>query len=63
MREATEAGTTHLGASGGPGVPWWVVPPLGHPLGAALAQWVPFGPKKISVKFHGVWTPFDIDFL
>ena len=24
-------GTTHLGAPGGPGAPWWVVPPLGHP--------------------------------
>ena len=37
--------------------------PLGAPPGAALAQWVPSGPKKISVKFRGVWTPFDIDFL
>ena len=24
-------GTTHLGAPGPPGVPWWVVPPSGHP--------------------------------
>ena len=31
MREATEVGTTHLGAPGPPGVPWWVVPPSGHP--------------------------------
>ena len=25
-------GTTHLGAAGGPGVPWWVVPPRVTPL-------------------------------
>ena len=24
-------GTTHLGAPRPPGVPWWVVPPSGHP--------------------------------
>ena len=24
-------GTTQLGAPGGPGAPWWVVPPSGHP--------------------------------
>ena len=31
MRETTEVGTTHLGAPGPPGAPWWVVPPSGHP--------------------------------
>ena len=31
MQEATEVGTTHLGVPGGLGVPWWVVPPSGHP--------------------------------
>ena len=25
-------GTTHLGAPGPLGAPWWVMPPLGHPL-------------------------------
>ena len=25
VREATEVGTTHLGAPGGPGASWWVV--------------------------------------
>ena len=25
-REAAQVGTTHQGAPGGPGVPWWVVP-------------------------------------
>ena len=24
-------GTTHLGAPGGPGAPWWFVLPSGHP--------------------------------
>ena len=31
MQEATEVGTTHLGALGPPSAPWWVVPPSGHP--------------------------------
>ena len=31
MWEATEVGTTHLGAPGPPGSPLWVVPPSGHP--------------------------------
>ena len=26
------------GAPGGPGAPWWVVPPSGHPPGASLAH-------------------------
>ena len=43
--------------------PWWVVPPSGHPLGAARAHYVPSGPKKIVVKFRCIWTPSDIDFL
>ena len=56
-------GTTHLGTPRGPGVPWWVVPPSGHPLGAAQVHCVPSGPKKISKKFCYVWTPFDRDIL
>ena len=31
MWEATKVGTTHLGAPGSPGAPWWVVPPRGTP--------------------------------
>ena len=31
MPEAIEVGTTHLGVPGPPGMPWWVVPPSGHP--------------------------------
>ena len=46
MREATEVGTTYRDAPGGPGVPWWCVPPSGHPPGAAQAHWVPSGPEK-----------------
>ena len=41
---APEVGTTHQGAPGPPGVPWWVVPPSGHPPGAARAHYVPSGP-------------------
>ena len=44
VREATEVGTTHLGAPGGPGTPWWVVFPSGHPSGASLAQCWSSGP-------------------
>ena len=28
---APKVGTTHQGALGPPGAPWWVVPPSGHP--------------------------------
>ena len=38
-------------------------PLLGTPPGATRAQHVPSGPYKISVKFRGIWTPSDIDFL
>ena len=31
-----EEGTTHQGAPGGPGVPWWVVPTSGAPRTASL---------------------------
>ena len=47
-------GTTHLGAPGGLGTPWWVVPPSGHPLGAAQAHWVPSGLEK-SPKSYAVF--------
>ena len=36
---------------------------LRAPPGAARAHYVPSGPLKISVKFRGIWTPFDIDLL
>ena len=35
VREATEVGTTHLGAPGGPGAPWWVVPLVGVKTGGS----------------------------
>ena len=40
----TRVGTTHQGAPGPPGAPCWIVPPLGHPQGAARARCVPSGP-------------------
>ena len=30
-RGSPEEGTTHQGTPEGPGAPWWVVPPSGHP--------------------------------
>ena len=41
---AHEVGTTHQGAPGPPGVPWWVVPSSGLPPGATRAQHLPSGP-------------------
>ena len=43
--------TTHLGVSGGPGAPWWVVPPSGHPPGASPAHWMSSGPKTSTRSF------------
>ena len=62
MQEATEVGTTHLGALGPPGAPWWVVLPSEHPSGTSLSKQVSSGPEKIHKKFRCIWTPFDIDF-
>ena len=57
VQEATEVGTTHLGA------PWWVVLPLEPPTGTSLAHQVSSGPEKFSKKLHRVWTPFGTDIL
>jgi hypothetical protein len=62
MREATEVGTTHLGAPGPPGTPRCLVTPSRLPSGTSLAQQVSSGPEKISKKFRYDWTPFDIIF-
>ena len=55
-------GTTHLGAPGPPGAPWWVVPPSGHPqvllwsIGSLLAykkstkSFVVFGLRLILIS-------------
>ena len=45
------------------GAPRWLVahPWVFWPL--LQASWVPYGPRKISVEFYSVWTPFDIPFL
>ena len=50
----------HLGAQarlGGLCPPWGTTQVLLWPTGCLLVR------KKIHKKFHGVWTPFDIDFL
>ena len=56
-------GTTHLGAPGPPGAPWWFVLPSKLPSGTFLAQHESFGPEKIHKKFRYIWTLFGIDFL
>ena len=56
-------GTTHQGAPGAPGAPWWVVLSTAHLPGSSLAHWVSSGPEKISKKFRHDWTPFGIDIL
>ena len=55
--------TTHQGALWASGVPRWVVGPMGLPSGASLAPKLSSGPKKISKKFHGIWTLFGIYIL
>ena len=51
VREAVEVGTTHLGALGPPGTPWWVVLPSEPPSGTSLAQQVSSSPEKSLKSF------------
>src|SRR3954463_13521961 len=60
---APEVGTTHQGAPGPPGSPWWGVVPSEHPPRSSLGPLGVFWAIKISVKFRCIWTPFGIDFL
>ena len=48
-----EEGTTHQGAAGGPGAPWWVVPTLGAPWTDSLLYKYPNIPETLeeSTKF------------
>ena len=55
--------TTHKGAPGASGMPWCLVGPTGLPPGASLAPKLSSRQKKISKKFRGVWTSFDMDIL
>ena len=55
-------GTTHQGAPGPPGAPWWVVPPSEHHPQVLLWPTVCLLVQKIHKKFHAVWTPSNIDF-
>jgi len=45
------------------GAPLWVVGTLGLRLPWFRSPKITYIPKKISVKFYSVWTPFDMDFL
>ena len=42
-----EEGTTHQGAPGGTGAPWWVVPTSGAPLTASLLYKYPNIPETL----------------
>ena len=54
---ATEVGTTHLGVPGGPGVPWRVVPPSGHPPQVLL--W-PILSVRVHKKSSGSFAVFGL---
>ena len=43
-----EEGTTHQGAPGGPGAPWWVVPTSGAPRTASLLYKYPNIPETLE---------------
>ena len=43
-----EGGTTHQGAPGGPGAPWWVVPTSGAPRAASLLYKYPNIPETLG---------------
>ena len=47
-RGCPEGGTTHQGAPGGPGAPWWVVPTSGAPQTASLLYKYPNIPKTLG---------------
>ena len=43
-------GTTHQGAPGGPGAPWWVVPTSGAPRTASLLYKYPNIPETLEAS-------------
>ena len=47
-RGSPEEGTTHQGALGGPGAPWWVVPTSGAPRTASLLYKYPKNPRTLG---------------
>ena len=44
----SEGSTTHQGAPGGPGAPWWVVPTSGAPRTASLLYKYPNIPETLG---------------
>ena len=48
-------GTTHLGAPGPPGVPWWVVVPTWAPSLISLAHIITYLQKKIPIALSPVF--------
>ena len=51
-----EEGTTHQGAPGGPGTPWWVVPTSGAPRTVSLLYKCPKNPRNLgeSTKYSSI---------
>ena len=47
-RGSPEEGTTHQGALGGPGAPWWVMPTSGAPRTASLLYKYPKNPQTLG---------------
>ena len=48
-------GTTHLGAPGPPGAPWWVVVPTGAPSLIPSTHFITYLQKKISLALSLVF--------
>ena len=46
-----------------PGAPWWLVATSSGVWSSPEASNVGIVQKKISKKFHGIWTSFGIDIL
>ena len=50
-----QVGTTHLGAPGPPGVPWWVVGPTWAPSLISLAHVIAYLQKKFTIALSLVF--------
>ena len=50
-------GTTHLGALGPPGAPWWVLVPTWAPSLITSAHFITYLQKKISIALSPVFLP------
>ena len=58
-----QVGTTHLGAPGPPGTPWWVVVPTWAPSLISLAHIITYLQKKISIALSPVFLSSNLRIL